>query len=85
MKALALLIKTELNRLEMRSLVGWVAEGLILRKTTWTVEVILGAEDGLVNDVGANFGRNRERCLILSQSTLELIIFKLFNGDTSTR
>lgn len=84
MQALTLLVKTELHWLEMRALMGRVTEGLVLRETTRTVEIVLCSEDWLVNNVGTDFRRNWESCLILTEATLELIVFKLFNGDTSS-
>ena len=71
MKALALLIETELEGLESRALVRRIAEWLVRGKTARAVVVVFGTEHRLLDEVGAELGGEGERRLVCLEPALE--------------
>jgi len=68
----------------MGTLVGWIAERLVLWETTWAIEIVLRSEYGLLNDVWANLRWNGKSSICLVKATLELIVFIFFNSNSAT-
>lgn len=86
MQAFALFVEAEFDWFEVRALVRRVAEGLVLREAAGAVEVVLCAEYGFFNDVGADLGRDGE-CSIggCVEAPFELVVLVLFDCDAATR